>query len=132
MNINNVVVLKFEMSQEWEVLSEVCLPADPPLNPAHTTLSWRGDAKYLAANVLLEDGVSRRLYMYDRDQGQPEGRALPLPGLLPEMAWQPNSRHLFTGTHLNGGSRWVKLPLEVWQTCFLASSLSTCSLVASF
>lgn len=44
--------------QEWEVMLEAPLPQPPAAAQGAVTLSWRGDSKFVAVNVLpaLSDG----------------------------------------------------------------------------
>lgn len=92
------------MNSSWQVIWEQQIPynsSGKEVVVSDAAISWRGDGKYFASTIKINDSNSgAQLHIWDRQGGELHATGEHADNLHLVIAWQPNCRHLYSAQRL--------------------------------
>lgn len=98
------------MNSSWQVIWEQPIPytmvdnnnrsAENEVVASDAAISWRGDGKYFATTIKINNDNGVQLHIWDREDGELHATGEHAENLHHVIAWQPNCRHLYAAQSL--------------------------------
>ena len=98
------------MNSSWQVIWEQPIPytigdnnyssSGKEVIASDAAISWRGDGKYFASTIKINNNSGVQLHIWDREGGELHATGEHADNLHHVIAWQPNCRHLYAAQSL--------------------------------